>query len=104
MYLKYNYKYCLCSKIIINNLCPIKIKIAIIEEKYSQIKNLYESEKQKIHFVNCISKPANNIIELCKTLDCDEMPCHFKKTIYECIESVQQFLRLSENFLSTNKN
>ena len=30
MYLKYNYKYCLCSKIIINNLCPIKIKIAII--------------------------------------------------------------------------
>ena len=30
MYLKYNYNYYLCSKFIINNLCPIKFKLAII--------------------------------------------------------------------------
>ena len=31
MYLKYNYNYYLCSKFIINNLCPAKFKLAIIQ-------------------------------------------------------------------------
>ena len=37
MYLKYNYNYYLCSKFIINNLCPIKFKLAIIQ--FSNLKS-----------------------------------------------------------------
>lgn len=76
----------------------------LIEEKDAQIKNLYEFEKQKIQFVKCISKPADNIIEMCKTFNSDELAPNLKKMVRECFESAQQFLQLSEIFLSTNKN
>ena len=42
MFLKYNHKYCLCSKIIINKLCPIKFKIAIIAKKIGKMLNCKE--------------------------------------------------------------
>jgi PAS domain S-box-containing protein len=74
----------------------------LIEEKNTQIKNLYEFEKQKIQFVKRISCPASNIIAMCKTMDCDELPVHLKKLVNDCLEYAQQFTLLSEVFLSSS--
>jgi hypothetical protein len=53
MYLKYNYNYYLCSKFIINNLCPVNFKLAII--KSNEVWNLFDPNGSHLYYSNIMN-------------------------------------------------